>query len=102
MALSSTLRQTKQNLDASGVGYRAFAKLSGMPLSTLHAVLDGKFSLRPGRENKLLALSNRCFEMSQSLRPLKFLGGDTGPLEALVLSNKTPEQIREFVNAIFQ
>jgi predicted transcriptional regulator len=103
MQISKAVHQIKQNLTASGIGLRSFAKIAGMPLSTLHAVLDGKFGLRPEKEQKLLQLSIRCLETAESLRPLTFLErGSSKPLETLILAGKTPEEIRSLINEIFQ
>jgi predicted transcriptional regulator len=101
--LSRTMQQVLQNLDAAGVSLRTFATLAAMPISTLHDVTMGKFALKTDKEQRLLKLSVRALEVAESLRPLSFLQGQAvQPLGALILSDKSPEQIREFVNAIFQ
>jgi hypothetical protein len=99
--ISPTLKKTKENLRAAGVSLRSFSKISGMPLSTLSDIFNGKFGLRPEKEEKLLALSIRALEMTEGLRPLTFLSG-TKPLAALILSDKSPEEVRQLVNHIFK
>lgn len=99
--ITATMARTRRNLEGAEISAAMFAKLAGVPQSTLKEALQGLHYFGAEKEAELLTLSVRVAEIVESLKPLMFGKGDVESLRTLLDSQIEPLQVREMVSRVF-
>jgi len=102
MMLSTTMTRVKLNLEsASNFPASVFGTFAGVPPSSMTASLRGAHRFDAETEARMLALSLRLVEVINALHPLTVAKGAWEPLLTLMKSEKSADEIRTLVNALF-
>ncbi len=100
--ISTTLARVQSNLNAAGLSASVFAKIAGVPASSLTESFRGARYAGAQEEARWLTLSVRCLELINALRPLTMEKGAWEPLQMLLEVNKQPQEVRRAIGAVFE
>jgi hypothetical protein len=100
--ISTVLMRVKANLEAAGISFAAFAKLANIPESSLRTAMQGKLYFGAVKEARLLTLSVRVAELAEALKPLGISKGEVESLKVLLDSEKSPDEVRQYVAGLFE